>query len=63
VLDLDVAEALELLLVTVGDEAEGVEEAERGLRAELRLEGVDDRRGAGRRRLGDGREGRGGVAA
>ena len=40
-LELDVTEALETLLVGVGEEAEGVEEAERGLGAELRLEGLE----------------------
>jgi hypothetical protein len=30
-LDLDVSEAVELLLVSVSDESEGVEEAKRGL--------------------------------
>ena len=39
VLELDVTEALETLLVGVGEEAEGVEEAERGLDTELVLEG------------------------
>ena len=35
VLDLNVTEAVELVLVAVGDEAEGVEEAKRGLGTEL----------------------------
>ena len=39
VLELDVTEALETLLVGAGEEAEGVEEAERGLDTELVLEG------------------------
>lgn len=39
VLDLDVAQAVEPLLVGVGHEAEGVPEPDRGLRADLRLEG------------------------
>mmetsp|Transcript_3045 Transcript_3045/g.8595 ORF Transcript_3045/g.8595 Transcript_3045/m.8595 type:complete len:218 (-) Transcript_3045:42-695(-) len=41
VLDLDVTEAVELLLVSVSDEAERIEESERGLGAELVLEGLD----------------------
>ena len=35
VLDLDVTEAVEVGLITVGDEAEGIVEAERGLGSEL----------------------------
>jgi hypothetical protein len=57
VLDLDVAEAVELVLVAVGDEAQRVPEVERRLRAHLGLEGLDGRRRAGHRRR---REGGGG---
>ena len=58
VLDLNVTEALETLLVGIGEEAEGVEESKRGLDAELVLEGAEGGGGG----LGDlgGREGGGG---
>ena len=39
VLELDVTEALETLLVGVGEEAERIEETKRGLDTELVLEG------------------------
>jgi len=48
VLDLDVTEAVESLLVGAIKQAEGVEEAERGLGSELGLEGVEGRGGLGR---------------
>ena len=41
VLDLDVTEAVEALLVGILEEAERVEEAERGLGAELGFEGLE----------------------
>ena len=48
VLDLDVTEAVEALLGDVaGEHAEGIEESERGLDAELVLEGADGRGGLG----------------
>ena len=55
VLDLDVPEAVEPLLVGVVEEAEGIEEAEGGLGAELGFEGAEGRGG-----LGDGGRGEGG---
>jgi hypothetical protein len=46
VLDLDVTEAIESLLGNIaGEHAEGIEESERGLGAELVLEGADGRGG------------------
>ena len=48
VLDLDVTEAVESLLVGAIKQAEGIEEAERGLGSELGLEGVEGRGGLGR---------------
>jgi hypothetical protein len=39
VLDLDAAKAVELLLVTVGDKAKGIEESKRSLGTELVFEG------------------------
>ena len=48
VLDLYVPEAVEPLLVGVVEEAEGIEEAEGRLGAELGLEGVEGRGGLGR---------------
>ena len=45
VLDLDISEAVELLLVTISDKAEGIEEAKRGLGTELTFEGVEGRGG------------------
>ncbi len=48
VLELDEAEAVESLLVGVIEQAEGIEEAERGLGSELGLEGVEGRGGLGR---------------
>ena len=41
VLELDVSETVELLLVTVLDESERVEESERGLGTDLVLEGTE----------------------
>jgi len=46
VLDLDVTETFELLLVTVGDQTQGVEEAKRRLGTKGILEGVECRRGS-----------------
>ena len=43
VLELDVTEALETLLVGVGEEAERIEETKRGLDTELVLEGRESR--------------------
>ena len=40
VLDLDVTETVELLLVTIGDKSEGVEESKRSLGSELVFEGL-----------------------
>mmetsp|Transcript_11293 Transcript_11293/g.33820 ORF Transcript_11293/g.33820 Transcript_11293/m.33820 type:complete len:227 (+) Transcript_11293:1114-1794(+) len=59
VLDLDVAEAVELLLVGVREEAEGIPEAEGRLDAELGLEGLEGRRAGGGRGGDGGREGEG----
>ena len=47
VLELDEAEAVESLLVGVIEQAEGIEEAKRGLGSELGLEGVEGRGGLG----------------
>ena len=55
VLDLDVTEAVETLLVGILEEAEGVKESERGLGAELRLEGLEG--GGGGTLLGRGEGG------
>ena len=44
-LELDVTEALETLLVGVGEEAERIEETKRGLDTELVLEGRESGRG------------------
>ena len=41
VLDLDVSEAVESLLVSVGDKSEGIEEAERRLGTEFVSEGAE----------------------
>ena len=41
VLDLDVSETVELLLVTVGNQAKRIEESERSLGTELAFEGVE----------------------
>mmetsp|Transcript_1135 Transcript_1135/g.3181 ORF Transcript_1135/g.3181 Transcript_1135/m.3181 type:complete len:227 (-) Transcript_1135:2-682(-) len=61
VLHLHVAEAVKALLVSLVEEAEGVEEAERGLRADLRLEGHHRRRAGCRARAEGGAvEGEGG---
>ena len=48
VLYLDVTEAVESLLVGAIEQAEGIEEAERGLGSELGLEGVEGRGSLGR---------------
>jgi len=45
---LDVTEAVESLLVGAIEQAEGIEEAERGLGSELGLEGVEGRGSLGR---------------
>ena len=62
VLELDVTEALETLLVGVGEEAERIEETKRGLDTELVLEGRES--GGGGTLLsggeGSGRTGEGG---
>ncbi|KAL7533946.1 hypothetical protein ACHAWF_004671, partial [Thalassiosira exigua] len=55
VLDLDVTEAVESLLVGLVEEAEGIEETDRGLDAELALEGVEG--GGGLAGLGRGEGG------
>ena len=55
VLDLDVTETVELDLVTIGDKAKGIEEAKRGLGAELVLEGAKG--GGGLAGLGGGKGG------
>ena len=47
VLDLDIPEAVEVALVTVGDKSEGIEESERSLGAELVLEGLEGGGGGG----------------
>ena len=47
VLDLDVTETVKLLLVTISDQTERIEESERGLGAELVLEGHVEGRGGG----------------
>mmetsp|Transcript_14698 Transcript_14698/g.35692 ORF Transcript_14698/g.35692 Transcript_14698/m.35692 type:complete len:230 (-) Transcript_14698:13-702(-) len=61
VLHLHVPEAVKALLVSLVEEAEGVEEAERGLRADLRLEGHHRRRAGCRARAEGGAvEGEGG---
>ena len=54
-LELDVTEALETLLVGVGEEAEGVEEAKGRLDTELGLEGLEG--GGGGTLLGGGEGG------
>jgi len=49
VLDLDVSEAVKLLLVTISDKAKGIEEAKRRLGTEFVLEGhIGGNRGTGR---------------
>jgi len=55
VLDLDVTEAVEVGLITVGDEAKGIVEAKRGLGSELVLEGTKG--GGGLAGLGGGKGG------
>ena len=45
VLDLDVTEAVELFLVTIGNKAKGIEEAKRSLGAQFVLEGLQGRGG------------------
>ena len=47
VLDLDVTETVELLLVTIGDKAKGIEESERSLGTKLVLEGLEGGGGGG----------------
>jgi hypothetical protein len=47
VLDLDVSETVELVLVTIRDEAQRIEESERSLGTELGLEGHGDSSGLG----------------
>jgi hypothetical protein len=54
VLELDVAEAVEGLLVGPVEEAEGIVELEGGLGAELALEGREGRGGPGGRSRGEG---------
>jgi hypothetical protein len=61
VLELDVTEALETLLVGVGEETEGVEEAKGGLDTELVLEGGES--GGGGTLLGGGEGGGAGNKA
>merc|ERR1719232_771190 len=48
VLDLNITETVELLLVTIGNKAKGIEEAKRRLCSELVLEGLDGGGGTGR---------------
>jgi hypothetical protein len=47
VLDLDVTETVELLLVAIGNQAEGIEESKRSLGTELVLEGLQGGGGGG----------------
>ena len=56
-LDLDVTETVESLLVRAIEQAEGIEETERGLGSELGLEGIEGRGGLGH---GGGGKGSGG---
>jgi hypothetical protein len=57
VLDLHVAEAIEALLVSIGEEAKRVEEAERRLSANLALESLHHGGGAGSARSHEGSSG------
>jgi hypothetical protein len=47
VLDLNITEAVELLLVSIGDKAKGIKESKWGLSSELVLERHAQSRGAG----------------